>query len=143
MSFTPCPSPSKKPSYSAKTQEEINHQALRENLQQYYITANQQKLRQKQKELEKKKVERTTSASSTTSSQGAGTGSNKKVTTIGNVQLFQIVVHFVRQVAFHNLLAFISSFYPKIHVLKISLFTKFTSPKIHNLKVSFFTKFTI
>ena len=83
MSFTTCPSPSKKPSYSAKTQEEINHQALRENLQTYYM--NQQKLRQKQKELEKKKVERTASASSTTSSQGAGTGSNKKVTTIAAV----------------------------------------------------------
>ena len=86
MSFTPCPSPSRHPSYSTKTQDEINHQALRENLQHYYMS--QQKLRQKQKEverLEKKKVERTTSASSTSS--GTATG-NKTATTIGNVQLY-------------------------------------------------------
>ena len=84
MSFTPCPSPSRQPSYSTKTQDEINHQALRENLQHYYMS--QQKLRQKQKEverLEKKKIERTTSASSTSSATGA-TG-NKTATTIAAV----------------------------------------------------------
>ena len=82
MSFTPCPSPSRQPSYSTKTQDEINHQALRENLQHYYMS--QQKLRQKQKEVERrKKIERTTSASSTSSTTGA-TG-NKTATTIAAV----------------------------------------------------------
>ena len=72
MSFTPCPSPSRQPSYSTKTQEEINHQALRENLQNYYMS--QQKLRQKQREEEKKKLERCPS--------GSQRNQEKKVTTI-------------------------------------------------------------
>ena len=67
MSFTPCPSPARMPSYSTKTKDEINHQALRENLQNYYMS--QQKLRRKQREEEK--IEK---------KKGPSTG--KKVTTI-------------------------------------------------------------